>query len=257
MSEHVRIAVADGVMTLTIDRPDKRNALTNAMYGALSEGLRSAAEDGAVRVVIIEGEGGFFTAGNDLGDFAAVASGTLKRDNMNVGGFLPRLAAFPKPLVAAVEGVAVGIGTTMLLHCDLVFAAEDARLSTPFVDLALVPEAASSLLLPARIGYARAFSMFALGEVITGARAAEIGLANRALPAGEVRPAAQGAARTLARKAAGALVATKALLRDPAGLTERIRVEREVFDARLRSPEAREAFQAFAEKRKPDFSRLG
>ena len=257
MTEHVKIAVADGVMVVTLNRPEKKNALTNEMYGALVAAFTRARDDAAVRVLLIEGEGGAYTAGNDLGDFARVAAGTLKREDMHVGPFLPLIASFPKPIVAAVEGVAVGIGTTMLLHCDLVFVAADARLSTPFVDLALVPEAASSLLLPARVGYARAFAMFALGEVVEGTRAAEIGLANRALPAGEVRPAALEAARILARKASGAVLATKQLLRHPEALVEQIRIEREVFDQRLRSPEAAEAFRAFAEKRKPDFTKLG
>ena len=150
---------AGKVLTLTIDRPEKKNALTNEMYGQFADALEAARRDDSVRCVVITGAGDTFTAGNDLGDFAAVASGDLKQLDRHVHRVLDVLATFEKPVVAAVPGLAVGIGTTMLLHCDLVFLAETALLSTPFVDLALVPEAASSLLLQARIGYARAFAM--------------------------------------------------------------------------------------------------
>ena len=188
MSEHVRIAAEDGVLRITLARPEKKNSLTQPMYTALADALTRAETDASVRVVLLEAEGDAFTAGNDLGDFAAVAAGKLDRKAMTTVQFLDALAHARKPLVAAVNGLAVGIGVTMLLHCDLVFVAENAKLSTPFVNLALVPEAASSLLLPARIGHARAFAMFALGEPIDGRTAANIGLANAALPAHEVAP---------------------------------------------------------------------
>jgi enoyl-CoA hydratase/carnithine racemase len=156
--------------------------------------------------------------------------------------------------VAAVKGVAIGIGATLLLHCDLVYVAEDARLSTPFVDLALAPEAGSSLLLPARIGHARAFAMFALGEALDGRAAAALGLANAALPADEVDARARQAAHRLAARPPGALLQTKRLMRDAAAIAAVMDVELEVFSQRLTSPEAREAFTAFAERRKPDFT---
>src|SRR5688572_6044946 len=186
MTEHVRTTVEDGVLRIRLMRPEKKNSLTIAMYTALGDALARAEEDPSVRAVLFEAEGDAFSAGNDIGDFAAVASGKLSREEMTTFTFLDALAKARKPYVAAVQGLAVGIGVTMLLHCDLVFVAENAKLSTPFVNLALVPEAASSVLLQARIGYARAFAMFALGEPIDGRTAASIGLANAALPADEV-----------------------------------------------------------------------
>ncbi|VVB43105.1 Enoyl-CoA hydratase [Beijerinckiaceae bacterium RH AL1] len=244
------------VLTLTIDRPEKKNALTNDMYGQLADALGAARTDDAVRCVVITGAGDTFTAGNDLGDFARVASGDLKQLDRHVHRVLDVLATFEKPVVAAVPGLAVGIGTTMLLHCDLVFLAETALLSTPFVDLALVPEAASSLLLQERIGYARAFSMFALGERVDAARALAWGLANRVVKGDELQATAQAAAQALAARPPGAVVATKALMRDRARLQAQIAREGEAFAGRLASPEAREAFTAFAERRKPDFSKF-
>ena len=173
MTEHVQVAVEDGVMRITLARPEKKNALTNAMYAALGEALTRAESDPAVRVVLFDAEGDAFTAGNDLGDFAAVAAGTLAREEMKTHVFLEALARGTKPYVAAVHGLAVGVGVTMLLHCDLVLRRRGrAGSSTPFVNLALVPEAASSVLMPARIGHARAFAMFALGEPIDGRTAA-------------------------------------------------------------------------------------
>ena len=176
---HVRSEIDGPVLRLTIDRPEKKNALTDAMYADLTVGLRSAATDAGVRVVLITGAGGVFTSGNDIADFAAVAAGQVDHADRHVHAFLDAVARFPKPLVAAVPGLAVGIGTTLLLHCDIVLLAESARLSTPFVNLGVVPEAGSSLLLPARIGHQRAFAMFALGEAIDAATALAWGLANR------------------------------------------------------------------------------
>jgi enoyl-CoA hydratase/carnithine racemase len=151
------------VLILTINRPAKKNALTPAMYDALADGLAEAEGDPSVRAVLLQGAGDCFTAGNDVGDFAAVNKSDAPRDRQGVSRFLQALATGNKPYVAAVHGLAIGVGVTMLLHCDLVFVADDAKLSTPFVNLALVPEAASSWLLPQRIGYARAYAMFALG----------------------------------------------------------------------------------------------
>lgn len=256
MSEHVRIAAEDGVLRITLARPDKKNALTQPMYAALADALTRAETDSSVRVVLLEAEGDAFTAGNDLADFAAVASGKLDRNAMTTHLFLNALAHARKPLVAAVNGLAVGIGVTMLLHCDLVFVADDAKLSTPFVNLALVPEAASSVLLQARIGYARAYAMFALGEPIDGRTAASIGLANAALPAGEVRAYALAAAKKLASKPVGALQATKQLMRDGAAIAAVMAKESEIFGTRLQSPETAEALRAFAERRPPDFSKF-
>ena len=163
MAEHVIREISGGVMTLTLARADKKNALSNAMYSALSDGLEYAEKDPAVRVVLFQGDGDSFTAGNDLADFSAQASGQDTGESQAFR-FIGNLGKATRPLVAAVQGNAVGVGTTMLLHCDLVFLADTAKLMTPFVNLALVPEAASSWLLPARIGHVRAYAMFALGE---------------------------------------------------------------------------------------------
>jgi enoyl-CoA hydratase/carnithine racemase len=256
MTEHVRTSIEDGVLRITLARPDKKNALTNAMYAAIGDALVSAENDPAIRVVLFEAEGDAFTAGNDIGDFAAVAAGTLKREDMKAHVFLSALANAQKPYVAAVQGLAVGVGVTWLLHCDLVFVAEDAKLSTPFVNLALVPEAASSMLMPARIGHTRAYAMFALGEPVEGKVAANIGLATAAFPASEVRAKALAAAKTLATKPTGSLQATKKLMRDSATIAAVMAREGEIFGARLRSAEAAEAFRAFAERRQPDFRKI-
>jgi len=256
MSEHVRTATQGDILRLTLARPQKKNSLTGPMYVALGEAIARAQDDPAIRVVLLDAEGDAFCAGNDLADFAAVAAGTAERGDMKAFVFLQALARARKPCVAAVHGLAVGIGVTMLMHFDLVYVAEDAKLSTPFVNLAVVPEAGSSLLIPARIGYARAFAMFALGEAIDGRTAAALGLANLALPAAEVRPKALAAAQALAAKPTGALQATKQLMRDAEAISALIARESEVFGARLRTREAAEAFRAFAEKRPPDFSKL-
>ncbi len=163
MTEHIKIESRDNILNLTFARPDKKNAITNVMYGALADALVAAETDPAARVIVIRGEGDMFTAGNDVGEFAAIATGAFQGER-HVMRFVQAIARATRPLVAAVQGRAVGIGTTMLLHCDFVVLAEDAQLSTPFVNLALVPEAASTLLMPLRIGYARAYEMFALGE---------------------------------------------------------------------------------------------
>ena len=247
MADHLTTRLADGVLHLVMDRPEKKNALTDAMYGALADGLERADADEAVGAVLIGGANGVFTAGNDLSDFAAVAAGAVRQEDRQVGRFLDRLARLQAPLVAAVPGLAVGVGTTLLLHCDLVYLAEEATLSTPFVDLALVPEAGSSLLLPQRIGHARAFALLGLGERMSARDALAAGLANRVLAAGELEAAAMAAARALAAKPRRALRETKRLMRlEGDALRARMAAEAEVFAAQLRSEEARAAFTAFA-----------
>ena len=192
MTEHIKIEKSDGILSLTMARPDKKNALTNAMYGALADAIEGAETDPSVRVLLIRGEGDMFTAGNDVGEFAAIATGAVQGER-HVGRFLQALAKSSRPLVAAVQGRAVGIGTTMLLHCDLVVLAENALLSTPFVNLALVPEAASSLLMPLRIGYARAFEMFALGEAVDARSAFDLGPRQPGRCARQARCGSEGA----------------------------------------------------------------
>lgn len=255
MTEHVKTEIADGIMTLTLRRPEKKNALTGAMYDALSEALGQAEADASVRVVLFQGDGDSFTAGNDLADFASQARGESAIDSP-AHRFIETISKASKPLVAAVQGNAVGVGTTMLLHCDLVYLAENARLITPFVNLALVPEAASSWLLPLRIGHARAYAMFALGEPMEAAAALGCGLANAVVPPGELRKRAHDAAMTLVKRSAGALSLTKKLMRDHQRIAAQMAEEGQLFKERLKTPEAREAFAAFAERRQPDFTKV-
>jgi len=246
MTDHIRISKSDGVLTLVIDRPAKKNALTDAMYKALADSLEAAHDDPEVRAILLRGEGDMFTSGNDVGEFAAIAMSG--QQPQHVTRFLRALATATKPIVAAVHGRAVGVGVTMLLHCDHIVLSDDAQLTTPFVNLALVPEAASSLLLPARIGHVRAFAMFALGEPVSAQDAVAWGIANRAVPAGELVATAEAFARRLAAQPTGALTATKALMRDSAALLAQIETENQRFFERLKSAEAREAFMAFARR---------
>ena len=251
----VRVTTAGGVTTLVLDRADKKNALTDAMYGTLADALVAAEHDPAQRVILIRGEGEGFCAGNDVGEFAQIAAGQGPGER-NVHRYLEALAHATRPIVAAVQGHAVGIGTTMLLHCDQVVLAEDAQLSTPFVGLALVPEAAASVLLPARIGHVRAYGMFALGERVKAADALAWGLANKVVPVASLQAEAEALAARLTKQPLGALVATKRLMRSGDALGRQMAAENADFARQLQSDEAREAFQAFAEKRPPDFSRL-
>ena len=255
MTELVTTSVDGPIMTLSLNRPEKKNALTNAMYGVLADGLLRAQDDASIRCIIIRSEGDSFTAGNDLSDFASISTGSGPAVR-HVTQFLYGLAAADKPIVAAVHGLAVGVGTTMLLHCDVVCVTEQARLITPFVNLALVPEAASSLLLQARIGYARAFSMIAMGEPVDGKTAVEWGLARYLAAPEALRAKALAVAHTLAEKPIGALRATKRLMRDSALIAQTMDRESDVFAERLKSPEAAEAFRAFAEKRAPNFAKF-
>ncbi|MTV16169.1 MULTISPECIES: enoyl-CoA hydratase-related protein [Bradyrhizobium] len=255
MTEHVKVEIAAGVMTLTLQRPEKKNALTGAMYDAMSHALKQAEADPAVRVILFQGDGDSFTAGNDLADFASQARGESAVDSP-AHRFIETISKAGKPLVAAVQGNAVGVGTTMLLHCDLVYLAENARLITPFVNLALVPEAASSWLLPLRIGHARAYAMFALGEPMDAQGALASGLANAVVPQSELRKKAHDAAIALTRRPAGSLSMTKKLMREQQRIAAQIAEEGVLFKERLTTPEAREAFAAFAERRQPDFTKL-
>ena len=258
MTDHVLSEISGGVLTLTINRPDKKNALTREMYAALGEGIDKASNDPAIRCVLIQANGDAFTAGNDLSDFSAANRGEPAANAQRERGnpLLIALGRATVPIVAAVHGRAVGVGVTMLLHCDQVFVAEDALLSTPFVNLALVPEAASSILLPARIGHARAFSMFVLGEVVDGKTAAAWGIANAALPVADLRARARAAADIIASRPASAVSITKTLMRDVEAIAAAMTREGGHFAAQLKTPEAREAFAAFAERRAPDFSKV-
>lgn len=245
MTGDIRVMRDGALVEVRMNRPAKKNALTGAMYGAMADAIVAAGEDAEVKAVLISAEGDMFSAGNDLSDFAAAGGRPSGDEPRNAQRFLHAIATAQKPLIAAVTGHGVGIGTTMLLHCDIVIIAEDARLTTPFTSLGVTPEAASSLLLPARIGYARAFMMLALGQPVSGAEAARIGIATEALPRGEVDARARLAARECCARPAEAMRITKMLMRDMGGVTARIEQETGHFQERLRSPEARAAFEAF------------
>lgn len=254
----VRTEISESILTLTFDRIDKKNAITDAMYGTLADALEAVEGDAGIRVVLFRAEGDSFTAGNDLADFARANSLPIEPGvKQNVIRFMEALARCTRPIVAAVQGNAVGIGTTLLLHCDYVIVGESAKLMTPFVNLALVPEAGSSLLMPALVGHPRAFAMFALGEPVDAASAVQTGIANRCVPVGELQAAALDVARRLALQPREAVMATKRLMKDAQAVVAQMAVEAQDFQQRLRSAEAKEAFAAFAERRKPDFRNLG
>ena len=244
-----------GVTTLTFNRVDKKNSITSAMYAQLADALDQAQADAAVRCVLIQGDATIFSAGNDIGDFLNAPPSTQESP---VFRFLRNIAQFPKPIVAAVCGPAVGIGTTLLLHCDLVYAGDNAAFSVPFVNLGLCPEAASSLLLPQMFGHHRAAEALLLGEPFMAEAALEVGLVNRVVPPTECNGIAQQQARKLAAKPLSALVETKRLRKkgQTAVVLERMAEEGASFGRMLREPAAREAFTAFMEKRKPDFSQV-
>jgi enoyl-CoA hydratase/carnithine racemase len=249
MSEDHIIVSRDGaVLEIRFNRPGKKNAITNAMYAVMADAIATAEGDGAIRAVLFTANGDFFSAGNDIKDFAAQSAGAFEGPR-HVGPFLEGMARAEKPIVAAVQGHAVGVGTTMLFHCDLVYVAEDARLTTPFVDLGVVPENGSSLTMVERLGHTRAFALFGLGEPLIGKDAAAWGLANAALPAADVESRARAAAQALAQKPPEALRLTKKLMRDREAVIARMREEGVLFGERLRSPEAAAAFAAFLQKR--------
>ena len=258
----IKTATLNGVATIEIARPEKKNALTVAMYQALQDALVAAQADKAVRAVLITGQPGIFTSGNDIEDFmqrGAMGSGQGS-DAMDspVFRFMHALLDIDKPVVAAVTGAAIGIGTTMLLHCDFVYVSDEARLAMPFVGLGLVPEFASSLVVPQLMGWRRAAEKLLLGDPFTPEQAVECGIANAVLPASEVVNHARRVAERFNALPPGAVRQSKALMRGPqhAMVLKTIREEGEIFAARLRSPEAMEAFQAFFQKRAPDFSKF-
>jgi enoyl-CoA hydratase/carnithine racemase len=244
-----------GVLTLTLDRLERKNSITVAMYGALADAIDQARDDASVRVVLLQGHETVFCAGNDIGDF--LDKPPAGQDSP-VFRFLRGIATFPKPLLAAACGPAVGIGTTMLLHCDLVYAGDNAAFSLPFVNLGLCPEAASSLLLPQMLGYHRAAEALLLGEPFMAEAALEVGLVNRVLPPTEANAYANAQARKLAAKPSASLVETKRLMKkgQQQAVLQQMLDEGETFGRMLTAPAAREAFTAFMEKRRPDFSKL-
>ena len=248
MDEHVKVERDGAVLCLTLARPEKKNALTNPMYGALIEEFARASRDETIGALVLRGQDGVFTAGNDLAEFLAAVGDPSA---FQAGKFLHALAKFDKPLVAAVEGAAVGIGCTLCFHCDLVYAAPGARFQMPFVNLGLVAEAGSSLLAPQLFGRAKASEYLLLGEPFDAAEAWRLGLVNEVIQPGELYAHAIAKAKALAAKPRSALLVTRGLLRgDPAVLTARIDEELKLFAQALSSSEARNAFSAFLQKSK-------
>jgi enoyl-CoA hydratase/carnithine racemase len=243
-----------GVLTLTLNRVAKKNSLTFAMYAALADALEQAGDDKAVRAVVIQGHETIFSAGNDIADFLDGPPATM---DSPVFRFLRAISTFAKPIVASVCGPAVGIGTTLLLHCDLVYAGDNAAFSLPFVNLGVCPEAGSSLLVPQLMGYRRAAEVLLLGEPFMAETALEIGMINRIVPPAEANALAQRQAHKLASKPMTSLLETKRLMKksQASAVAERIAEEAPIFGRMLHEPAAREAFSAFMAKRKPDFSR--
>ncbi|WP_313801605.1 enoyl-CoA hydratase-related protein [Sphingobium sp.] len=251
MSEGIAIVEHQGVIEIHIDRPDKKNALTAAMYRAMTAALADASARAEIGVVLFAGKGDAFCAGNDLKDFMAGPQG-----GEAAFAFIRAIAAFDKPIVAAVQGLAVGVGTTMLFHCDLVYATPDARFIMPFVNLGIVPEAGSSLLAPATLGHAKAASMLLLGEPMDADTADRAGLVTAIVPAAALLDHARQKAALLMTRPPQALAATRRLMKgDPAALMQRIEEEARLFREALQSAEAQEAFAAFFEKRPPVFRR--
>ena len=251
----IRTVNTNGVAVIEIARPEKKNALTQAMYTAMAEAILAADADARIRALLIMGQPGIFTSGNDLEDFMQRPPTDAESPVLQ---FMQALVDCGKPVVAAVTGGAIGIGTTMLMHCDLVYVSDEARLAMPFVSLGLVPEYAASLLIPQRVGHAKAAELLMLGEPFNGERAVEMGIANAVLPAAEVVNHARRMAERFNALPPGAVRETKAFMRrgQRALVKETMAVEAVAFGKRLRSPEAQEAFQAFFQKRKPDFSKF-
>lgn len=251
----IRTEHQGSVVTLSFDRPDRKNAITAAMYAALADGLNAAAADDTVRVAVIGGTDAAFTAGNDLGDFL---NNPPSGDDTPVFRFLRAISTFPKPLIAAVCGPAVGVGTTLLLHCDLVYAGDNARFALPFANLGLCPEAASSLLLPRLAGHARAAEKLLFGEPFDAAEGRAMGLVNEVLPADQVAARAHARAQDLATRPLSSLLVTKALMRAPVNeaIAAQMTAEGGHFRRMLGEPAAKEAFSAFLQKRKADFSKV-
>ncbi|HEX7636288.1 MAG TPA: enoyl-CoA hydratase [Noviherbaspirillum sp.] len=247
---------AGGILTIELNRPEKKNAITSAMYQMMADAIRDAESDATVRAILITGKPEVFTAGNDLEDFLKNTAAAV--DDMPVVQFMRALSTAAKPVVAAVAGNAVGIGTTLLLHCDLVYAAENAKFAMPFTQLGLCPEFASSLLLPQMAGYHRAAEKLMLGEAFSAEEAYEMGLVSRVLPSADLVPFAHGQAAKLAALPASSLRITKRLMKGGQGaaVAARIVEENKQFGEMLGSKEAKEAFAAFFEKRRPDFTKF-
>lgn len=260
MAQDIEIKVENGVQVIRLLRADKKNALTGPMYTAMSDALDAAETNEAIAAHVFIGSGGVFSAGNDINDFLRRAEPSAKGDGGGIPApsldFIRRLPKVTKPMIGAVDGLAIGIGTTLLMHCDLVYATPSASLRAPFLDLGLVQEAGSSVLAPARLGYPRAFELICLGEPFSAERALAAGFVNAIVPADQLEATALDAACRLVAKPRQALLASRRLLRQGfPDIGAVIDKEAEAYAVLMRSPEAREAFTAFLEKRPPDFAK--
>lgn len=255
MSNHVHTETADRIATIRLDRIEKKNALTAAMYQAIADAIGAAEADAQVRAILIHGQADCFCAGNDLKDFLEHPP---HGDDSPVFRFLQTISRAEKPIVAAAGGPAIGIGTTMLLHCDLVYAAPETRFQLPFVSLGLVPEAGSSLLLPMLAGYQRAAELMLLGQPFNAAKALAAGIVTEVVPGGDLLQHARDSAAAIAALPPSSVRMTKALMKKSMAqaVAGQIRDEGMLFRERLAGPEAKEAMTAFFEKRKPDFSKF-
>lgn len=255
MSSNIQVSVSDRVQSVRINRPERKNALNLAMYAALNEALRRADSDPKIRVSMITGVGDSFCSGNDIEDFL---NGPPADQSSPIARFIETLIAAEKPIVAAVNGHAIGIGATMLLHCDLVYAADGARFQLPFVNIGLCPEAASSFLLPVLMGHRQAAELLYLGKTVNAVEASRLGLVNAVFVPSQLESEALEAAEAIAAQPPAAVRATKKLLREAFvdSVLAASRREMESFVPLLNGPEAREALSAFMEKRAPDFSRF-
>lgn len=248
MERLVNFQTHHGVLEIQLNRADKKNALTNAMYQDVQTAMTQAKNDDSIKVILFTSTGDFFTAGNDLVDFLNKAENHAAE--LNALHFVQFLGDYPKPIVAAVTGSGVGIGLTLLLHCDLVYIVQDAKLSAPFVDLSLVPEAGSTLLLTQKIGYQRAFDVFVMGEKITGTQAVELGLANQAFASSdEVLNTARQKAEILAKKSVQSVLQTKQLMRNSEEILARIQQENIQFSNRLKTDEVKDILRKFVHKK--------
>ena len=260
MTKEIEIRIEDGVQVIRFLRADKKNAFTGPMYSAMSEAIDASEKNDAIACHVFIGSGGVFSAGNDISDFLRPAPATASGDGKGIPApsldFIRRLPKVTKPMIAAVDGLAIGIGTTLLLHCDLVYATPAASLRTPFLDLGLIQEAGSSITAQTRMGYPRAFEMICLGEPFSAERALQAGIINAVVPADQVEAPATKAAKRLAAKPRQALMTSRRLLRqNHEAISGMIDQEAKAYQTLMTSPEAREAFTAFLEKRPPDFAK--
>jgi enoyl-CoA hydratase/carnithine racemase len=258
MNQEILTFQADGIFTIEMNRPEKKNAITLNMYKLMAEAFHKADRDNSVRVVILQGARNIFTSGNDIKDFQTRSSATEQSGPPASASFFEAVLALRKPLIAAVQGYAIGIGTTMLLHCDLVYAGKSTVFSLPFVNLGLCPEFGSSFILPNLAGHRRAAELFMLGERFGPEQARQVGIVNQVFDDEVLTHKVTEVAKNLARKSPSALMATKKLMKGHTAqqIREAIKADGEVFGALLKGREAQEAFEAFANKRAPDFSKF-